>query len=75
MLGNNYETNKYKRKNPTNINRKKDVYKRQVYPIHYGLFTIVPVEAIVGVLEGVVTVIVMKALYKAKPELVPVMSN
>lgn len=22
MLGNNYETNKYKRKNPTNINRK-----------------------------------------------------
>ena len=46
-----------------------------VYPIQYGLFTIVPVEAIVGVLEGVVTVIVMKALYKAKPELVPVMSN
>lgn len=46
-----------------------------VYPIQYGLFTIVPVEAIVGVLEGVVTVIVMKALYKAKPELVPVLSN
>lgn len=46
-----------------------------VFPLNYGLSTIVPVEAIVGILEGVATVIVMRALAKVKPELVPVMAE
>lgn len=45
------------------------------FPITYGLTIIVPVEALVGVLEGVVTVVVMRALSKIKPELVPVMQD
>ena len=45
------------------------------FPITYGLTIIVPVEAGVGVLEGAVTIIVMRALKSLKPELVPVMSD
>lgn len=46
-----------------------------VFPISTSLVTIVPVEALVGVLEGVITIIVMQALYNVKPELVPVMND
>ncbi|RAP52661.1 MAG: hypothetical protein BZ133_00750 [Methanosphaera sp. SHI613] len=42
-----------------------------VYPITFGLTVITPIEAVVGVLEGIVTVFVMNALLKVKPELVP----
>lgn len=46
-----------------------------VYPIGFGLATIVPIEALVGVLEAVVTLILMKALKDIKPELVPVLAD
>ncbi|MCI5866511.1 MAG: energy-coupling factor ABC transporter permease [Methanosphaera sp.] len=46
-----------------------------VYPISFAFMTIVPVEALVGVLEAVVTVIIMKALKTMKPELVPVLDE
>ncbi|MDO5826371.1 MAG: energy-coupling factor ABC transporter permease [Methanosphaera sp.] len=42
-----------------------------VYPLTFGLTVITPIEAVVGVLEGIVTVFVMNALLKIKPELVP----
>lgn len=42
-----------------------------VYPLTFGLTVITPIEAVVGVLEGIVTVFVMNALLKVKPELVP----
>lgn len=45
------------------------------FPLTYGLTVITPVEAIVGILEGIVTVFVMNALHKVKPELAPVMDN
>ena len=45
------------------------------FPLTYGLTVITPVEAIVGVLEGIVTVFVMNALHKIKPELTPVMDE
>ncbi|OED29548.1 energy-coupling factor ABC transporter permease [Methanosphaera sp. WGK6] len=44
-------------------------------PITYGLYTIVPVEIFVGILEGIATVLVMRLLSKVKPELVPVMND
>lgn len=46
-----------------------------VYPITFGLTVITPIEAVVGVLEGIVTVFVMNALLKVKPELVPELSE
>lgn len=46
-----------------------------VYPITFGLTVITPIEAVVGVLEGIVTVFVMNALLKVKPELVPVLTE
>ena len=46
-----------------------------VYPIGFGLITIVPIEALVGVLEAVVTLVLMKALKDIKPELVPVLAD
>jgi cobalt/nickel transport system permease protein len=45
------------------------------FPLSYGLTVITPVEAIVGVLEGIVTVFVMNALHKVKPELTPVLNE
>ncbi len=45
------------------------------FPLSYGLTVITPVEAIVGILEGFITVILMNALNKVKPELVPVMNE
>lgn len=42
-----------------------------VYPLTFGLTVITPIEMVVGVLEGIVTVFVMNALLKVKPELVP----
>lgn len=45
------------------------------FPLSYGLTVITPVEAIVGVVEGIVTVFVMNALHKVKPELAPVMDE
>lgn len=46
-----------------------------VYPLTFGLTVITPIEAVVGVLEGIVTVFVMNALLKVKPELVPELSE
>ena len=46
-----------------------------VYPLSFGLTVITPIEAVVGVLEGIVTVFVMNALLKVKPELVPEMTE
>lgn len=46
-----------------------------VYPLSFGLTVITPIEAVVGVLEGIVTVFVMNALLKVKPELVPEMTK
>lgn len=46
-----------------------------VYTINLGLVTILPVEILVGILEAVVTVILMKALKDIKPELVPVLTD
>lgn len=43
--------------------------------ISYGLSIITPVEAIVGIIEGIVTVFVMNALHKVQPELAPVMNE
>ncbi|MBE6486120.1 MAG: hypothetical protein E7Z85_04670 [Methanosphaera stadtmanae] len=45
------------------------------FPLSYGLTVITSVEAIVGVLEGIVTVFVMNALHKVKPELTPVLNE
>ncbi len=42
------------------------------FPLSYGFTFIVPIEAVVGVLEAVVTILVMRALRTIKPELVPV---
>lgn len=42
-----------------------------VYPIGASIVTIIPVEMLVGVLEGVVTLVLVKALKNTKPELVP----
>ncbi len=41
------------------------------FPITYGLTFIVPIEAVVGIIEGVVTVLLMNAIRKIRPELVP----
>lgn len=41
------------------------------FPITFGLSVITPIEAVVGVLEGFVTLFVMYGLKKVKPELVP----
>ena len=46
-----------------------------VYSLSFGLTVITPIEAVVGVLEGIVTVFVMNALLKVKPELVPEMTK
>jgi len=45
------------------------------YPITFGLTVITPIEMIVGVLEGLVTIFVMNALNKVKPELVPALNE
>ncbi len=45
------------------------------YPITFGLTVITPIEMLVGVIEGLVTVFVMKALKTVKPELVPVLNE
>ena len=42
-----------------------------VYPLTFGLTVITPIEMIVGVIEGLVTIVVMNALHKIKPELTP----
>lgn len=46
-----------------------------VFTLDAAFITIIPVEALVGVLEAVVTLVLMKALLKVKPELVPVLAN
>lgn len=45
------------------------------YPLMFGLTVITPVEMLVGVIEGIVTIFVMKALNKVKPELVPALNE
>ncbi|RAP50911.1 MAG: hypothetical protein BZ136_00380 [Methanosphaera sp. rholeuAM74] len=45
------------------------------YPITFGLTVITPIEMIVGVIEGFVTIVVMNALHKIKPELTPVLNE
>ena len=45
------------------------------FPLSYGLTVITPVEAVIGVIEGIVTVFVMNALHKVNPELAPVMDD
>lgn len=40
-----------------------------VYPLTFGLTVITPIEMVVGVIEGIVTIVVMKALHQIKPEL------
>lgn len=44
------------------------------FPLTYGLTVLTPIEAVVGILEGIVTVFVMNALRKVQPELVPVLN-
>ena len=46
-----------------------------VYPITFGLTVITPIEAVVGVIEGIVTIVVMKALHQIKPELTPALNE
>jgi len=46
-----------------------------VYPITFGLTVITPIEMIVGVIEGLVTIIVMRALHQIKPELTPALNE
>ncbi len=45
------------------------------FPISFGLTVITPIEVLVGVLEGFVTLFVMNTLVKLKPELVPVLTE
>jgi len=45
------------------------------YPITFGLTVITPIEMIIGVIEGVVTIVVMNALLKVKPELAPALTQ
>lgn len=46
-----------------------------VYPLSFGLSVITPIEALVGIIEGIITIIVMKSLNKVKPELVPIYNS
>ena len=41
----------------------------------FGLTVITPIEMVVGVIEGLVTIVVMNALNKVKPELTPVLNE
>lgn len=41
------------------------------YPITFGLTVITPIEMAVGVIEGIITIVVLNALHKVKPELAP----
>lgn len=41
------------------------------FPLTFGLTVITPIEAVIGILEGFVTLFVMYGLQKVKPELVP----
>jgi cobalt/nickel transport system permease protein len=45
------------------------------YPLIFGLSVITPIEMVVGVIEGIVTIFVMNALKKVKPELVPALKE
>lgn len=45
------------------------------YPLSFGLTVITPIEAVIGIIEGVITIIVMKALHQVKPELTPEFNN
>lgn len=45
------------------------------YPLPFGLTVITPIEMAVGVIEGLVTIVVMNALNKVKPELTPVLNE
>jgi len=45
------------------------------YPLMFGLTVITPIEMVVGVIEGLVTIVVMNALNKVKPELTPVLNE
>jgi cobalt/nickel transport system permease protein len=44
------------------------------YPLSFGLTVITPIEMAVGLIEGLVTIVVMNALNKVKPELTPVLN-
>ena len=45
------------------------------YPLMFGLTVITPIEMVVGVIEGLVTIVVMNALNKVKPELTPALNE
>ena len=45
------------------------------YPLMFGLTVITPIEMAVGVIEGLVTIVVMNALNKVKPELTPALNE
>lgn len=45
------------------------------YPLMFGLTVIAPIEMVVGVIEGLVTIVVMNALNKVKPELTPALNE
>ena len=46
-----------------------------VYPLTFGLTVITPIEMIVGVIEGLITIVVMNALQKVRPELTPALNE
>lgn len=45
------------------------------YPLMFGLSVITPIEMVIGVIEGLVTIVVMNALNKVKPELTPALNE
>ena len=52
-----------------------ELYIAGIYPLELGLTLISCTEAIVGIVEGIITVVLMLALNKIKPELVPVLNS
>ncbi|MDO5851331.1 MAG: energy-coupling factor ABC transporter permease [Methanobacteriaceae archaeon] len=52
-----------------------ELYIAGIYPLELGLTLIAGTEAIVGIVEGIITVFLMLALNKIKPELVPVLNS
>lgn len=46
-----------------------------VYPLTFGLTVITPIEMVIGVIEGIVTIVVMNAIQKVKPELTPALNE
>ena len=46
-----------------------------VYPLTFGLTVITPIEMVIGVIEGIITIAVMNALHKIRPELTPALNE